>query len=95
MSNRSKGLEKLRMADSAWENKLHFGDDVDILLGYVASGNVDVIHLNLPFDSNATHHVCLQEKSKEKSATHTNNAYFQESMLLTRYSRRLEGPRHG
>jgi DNA modification methylase len=82
------------MADSAWKNKLYFGDNLDILRGYVASDSVDLIHPDPPLDSNATYNVLFQEKSGEKSAAHINNGYLQKFMLLTRYSRRLGRPRH-
>jgi DNA modification methylase len=82
------------MADTAWKNKLHFGDNLDILRGYVASDSVDLIHLDPPLDSNTTYNVLFQEKSEEKSAGHINNGYLQKFALLTRYSRRLGRPRH-
>ena len=82
------------MADTAWKTKLYFGDNLDILRGYVASDSVDLVYLDPPFNSNATYNVLFQEKNEEKSAAHINNRCLQKSMLLTRYSRRLGGPRY-
>jgi adenine specific DNA methylase Mod len=82
------------MADTAWKNKLYLGDNLDILREYVASGSVDLIYLDPHFNSNTTCNVLFQEKSGEKSAAHINNRHLQKSTLLTRYSQRLEGPRH-
>jgi len=53
---------------SEWENKLYFGDNLDILREHVASESVDLIYLDPPFNSNATYNVLFQEKGGEKSA---------------------------
>ena len=52
----------------AWKNKLHFGDNLDILREQVASESVDLIYLDPPFNSSATYNVLFQEKSGERSA---------------------------
>lgn len=82
------------MADSAWKNKLYFGDNLDILREYVASDSVDLIYLDPPFNSSATYNVLFQEKSGEKSAAQTNNRYLEKFVLLTRHSGDLREPRH-
>ena len=53
---------------SEWKNKLYFGDNLDILREHVASGSVDLIYLDPPFNSSATYNVLFQEKSGERSA---------------------------
>ncbi len=49
-------------------NKLYFGDNLDILRQYVADESVDLIYLDPPFNSNATYNVLFQEKSGQQSA---------------------------
>ncbi len=39
----------------AWMNKLYFGDNLKILRDYVAPETVDLIYLDPPFNSSATH----------------------------------------
>ena len=54
------------MADSAWENKLYCGDNVNRLRGYVACDNVGLIYLGPRLDASATHNVLFQEKNEGK-----------------------------
>jgi len=54
-------------SNSAWENKLYFGDNLGVLREYVGEETVDLIYLDPPFNSNATYNVLFQEQSGEKS----------------------------
>ena len=46
------------------DNKLYFGDNLDILRkGYIADGSVDLIYLDPPFNSKADYNVLYREKS--------------------------------
>jgi len=38
------------MIDNDWQNKLYFGDNLDILREYVADQSVDLIYLAPPFN---------------------------------------------
>ena len=46
-----------------WQNKLYFGDNLDILREYVADESVDLIYLDPPFNSKATYNVLFKEKN--------------------------------
>ncbi len=46
-----------------WQNKLYFGDNLDILREYVADESVDLIYLDPPFNSKATYNVLFEEKN--------------------------------
>jgi len=48
---------------SDWQNKLYFGDNLDILREYVADQSVDLIYLDPPFNSKATYNVLFKEKN--------------------------------
>ena len=56
------------MTTSEHRNRLYFGDNLDILREYVADESVDLIYLDPPFNSNATHNLLFQERSGEDSA---------------------------
>lgn len=49
------------------DNKLHFGDNLDILRDSVASESVDLIYLDPPFNSNADYNVLFREASGAES----------------------------
>jgi site-specific DNA-methyltransferase (adenine-specific) len=51
-----------------WQNKLFFGDNLEILRREVQSESVDLVYLDPPFNSNATYNVLFGEKSGEKSS---------------------------
>jgi len=51
-----------------WKNRLYFGDNLDILRRELPDDSVDLIYLDPPFNSNATHNVLFKEKSGEESA---------------------------
>ncbi len=51
-----------------WQNRLYFGDNLDILRREVPDASVDLIYLDPPFNSNATYNVLFKEKSGEESA---------------------------
>ena len=42
-----------------WKNKLHFGDNLNIMRDYIAAESVDLIYLDPPFNSEATRYVCI------------------------------------
>jgi 16S rRNA G966 N2-methylase RsmD len=45
-----------------WQNKLFFGDNLEILRREVQSESVDLVYLDPPFNSNATYNVLFGEK---------------------------------
>ena len=49
-------------------NHLYFGDNLDILRQHIDAESVDLIHLDPPFNSNATYNVLFRERSGEESA---------------------------
>lgn len=51
-----------------WQNKLYFGDNLDILREHIHTESVDLIYLDPPFNSKATYNVLFAEKSGEQSA---------------------------
>jgi site-specific DNA-methyltransferase (adenine-specific) len=55
------------MADD-WKNKLHFGDNLDIMREHITDESVDLIYLDPPFNSNATYNVLFAEKNGTQSA---------------------------
>jgi 16S rRNA G966 N2-methylase RsmD len=54
--------------EDEWKNQLYFGDNLDILREYVPSESIDLVHLDPPFNSNATYNILFREKTGEKSA---------------------------
>lgn len=50
-----------------WENKLFFGDNLDILREHIPDESVDLIYLDPPFNSKATYNVLFREQSGEES----------------------------
>ena len=48
-------------------NSLYYGDNLDILIRYIADGIVQVIYLDPPFNSDATYNVLFAEKDGTKS----------------------------
>ena len=53
--------------ETDWQNKLYFGDNLDILREYVADQSVDLIYLDPPFNSKATYSVLFKEKNGSDS----------------------------
>ncbi len=51
-----------------WKNTLYFGDNLEVLRANVPNESVDLIYLDPPFNSNASHNVLFQEKNGEESA---------------------------
>ena len=49
------------------ENKLYYGDNLDILRRYIADESVDLIYLDPPFNSNANYNVLFAEKNGTES----------------------------
>ncbi len=56
------------MSESKTNNRLYYGDNLDILRGHVADASVDLIYLDPPFNSNATYNVLFQERTGQQSA---------------------------
>ncbi len=46
-----------------WQNKLYFGDNLEILRDHVGDESVDLIYLDLPFNSKATYNVLFKEQN--------------------------------
>ena len=40
-----------------WKNKLYFGDNLNIMKDYIADESVDLIYVDPPFNSKATHNL--------------------------------------
>jgi len=51
------------------ENKLYYGDNLDILRRYVKDETVDLVYLDPPFNSNANYNVLFAEKDGSKAAS--------------------------
>jgi len=51
-----------------WQNKLYFGDNLEILRDHVAEESVDIIYLDPPLNSKATYSVLFKEKNGTASA---------------------------
>lgn len=49
------------------ENKLYYGDNLDILRRYVKDESVDLVYLDPPFKSNQDYNVLLQEQNGSRS----------------------------
>ena len=56
------------MIETAPPNRLYFGDNLPILREHIADASVDLIYLDLPFNSNATYNVLFRERSGDESA---------------------------
>jgi len=50
-----------------WENKLFFGDNLDILREHITDESVGLIYLDPPFNSQTTYNVLFKEQSGELS----------------------------
>ena len=50
------------------DNKLYYGDNLEILPRYVADESVDLIYLDPPFNSNATYNVLFAEQDGTRAA---------------------------
>jgi len=51
-----------------WQNKLYFGDNLEILRDHVGDESVDLIYLDPPFNSKATYGVLFKQKNGTASA---------------------------
>ena len=54
--------------ETDWQNKLYFGDTLEILRDHVGEESVDLIYLDPPFNSKATYSVLFKEKNGTASA---------------------------
>jgi len=54
---------------SEWENKLYYGDNLDILRRYLKDESVDLVYLDPPFKSNQNYNVLFQEKDGTRAAS--------------------------
>lgn len=70
------------MAD--WENKLFFGDNLDILQKEIDDESIDLIYLDSPFNSKATYNVLFQEHSGSDSESQI--AVFEDTWHWTEQS---------
>jgi len=50
-----------------WENKLYFGDNLQILRDHIKDESVDLIYLDPPFNSKATYNVLFAEQNGTRS----------------------------
>jgi DNA modification methylase len=50
------------------ENKLYYGDNLDVLRRHVADESVDLVYLDPPFNSNATYNVLFAERNGSQAA---------------------------
>jgi len=50
-----------------WNNKLYFGDNLDVMREEIADESVDLIYLDPPFNSNASYNVLFKEKNGSAS----------------------------
>ena len=53
------------------ENKLYYGDNLDVLRRYVKDESVDLIYLDPPFNSRQDYNVLFAEKDGTRSASQT------------------------
>jgi site-specific DNA-methyltransferase (adenine-specific) len=51
------------------DNKLYYGDNLEVLPRYVKAESVDLIYLDPPFNSRQDYNVLFAEKSGEQSAS--------------------------
>jgi site-specific DNA-methyltransferase (adenine-specific) len=49
-------------------NKLHFGDNLQVMRTHIANASVDLIYLDLPFKSNQDYNVLFAEQDGTRSA---------------------------
>lgn len=47
------------------KNRLHYGDNFDVLRRYVADESVNLVYLDPPFNSNANYNVLFAEKTRQ------------------------------
>src|SRR5688572_15500596 len=50
------------------ENRLYYGDNLDILQRYIKDESVDLVYLDPPFNSNATYNVLFAEQDGTRAA---------------------------
>ena len=53
---------------SGRENQLYYGENLDVLRRHVADETVDLVYLDPPFNSNATHNVLFAEQDGAKAS---------------------------
>ncbi|HAD82872.1 MAG: DNA methylase [Candidatus Edwardsbacteria bacterium RIFOXYD12_FULL_50_11] len=51
------------------ENRLYYGDNLDILQRHIADESVDLVYLDPPFNSNANYNVLFKEKDGSQAAS--------------------------
>ena len=54
-------------SDNTWNNKLYYGDNLDLLREHIVTNSIDLIYLDPPFNSNRAYNVLFNEKSGEES----------------------------
>jgi DNA modification methylase len=50
------------------DNKLYYGDNLDVLRRYIPDASVDLVYLDPPFNSNATYNVLFAEQDGTRSS---------------------------
>ena len=61
-----RGRWTTKLSDVA-TNRLYYGDNLDVLREHVASGSVDMVYLDPPFNSNRSYSLLFKEKSGKDS----------------------------
>ena len=51
------------------DNKLYYGDNLDVLRLHIADESVDLVYLDPPFNSNATYNVLFAERDGTQAAS--------------------------
>lgn len=51
------------------ENRLYYGDNLDVLRRHVESESVDLVYLDPPFNSNASYNVLFAERDGTQAAS--------------------------
>jgi len=60
-------FERIRFGHASMDNKLFYGDNLDILRNHIADESVDLIYLDPPFNSNRNYNVLFRDESGKES----------------------------
>lgn len=52
------------------DNKLYYGDNLDILRRYIDDESVDLVYLDPPFKSQQDYNVLFKERSRDRLPAH-------------------------
>jgi hypothetical protein len=64
-------------------NTLFYGDNLHILREYIEDESVDLVHLDLPFNSNATYNVLLRREAAAAGLYKTEYGSYPKIQILT------------